>query len=167
MTREHARWPTLNRMDSRLRVGDNAVHPLLLMFPLGLFTIAIIFDVGAMLGAPHLVETLAYWNIVAGLVGGSLAAAVAGVDILGARQVRAARIRTFGVLLDLGVLIVFAVVALIRLRTHDRGTDAQLLLVEGIGLGLAAVSTWFGGRFGPQPVTRYAGVPPGRADIAG
>jgi uncharacterized membrane protein len=142
-------------VESRLRIGDNAVHPLLLMFPLGLFTIAIIVDVATMGGAPRLLATVAYWNIVAGLIGGTLAVSVASIDIVSARQTRAARVGTIGVLLDLGVLLVFAVVALIRLRTHDRGTDLGLLLVEVLGLAAAAVSTWLAGRLGPDRASLF------------
>jgi uncharacterized membrane protein len=144
-------------VETRLRIAGNAVHPLLLMFPLGLFAIAIILDVGALAGAPRLLATLAYWNIIAGLVGGMLALAVASIDIMSVRQTRAARV-TVGVLLDLGVLIVFAVVALIRLRNPDRATDPGLLLVEGLGLTAAGIGTWFGGRLGPPRASR-AGVP--------
>jgi uncharacterized membrane protein len=152
-------------MESRLRIADNAVHPLLLMFPLGLLSIAFIFDVAALAGAPRMLATLAFWNIVAGLAGGVLAISVATIDIMAAPHGRAARAGTLGVLLDLCVLIVFAVIALIRLRTPDRGTDAGLLPVEAIGLAAAGVSTWFGGRLGPRrpppagPETRGVRVP--------
>ncbi|MEU4222631.1 DUF2231 domain-containing protein [Actinoplanes sp. NPDC026623] len=137
-------------MESRLRIADNAVHPLLLMFPLGLLSIAFIFDVATMAGAPRMLATLAFWNIVAGLAGGVLAISVATIDIMAASPGRAARAGTLGVLLDLWVLIVFAVIALIRLRTPDRGTDPGLLPVEVIGLAAAGISTWFGGRLGPR-----------------
>jgi uncharacterized membrane protein len=137
-------------MESRFRVAGNAVQPLLLMFPLGLFTMAIIFDVATVTGAPHLLGTVAYWNIVAGLLGGAGAAAVVSIDVMSVRPVRAARLGTVGVLLDFAVLIIFTVVALTRLRTAYRGTDLGLLLVEGLALAAAGISTWFGGRLGPH-----------------
>jgi len=140
-------------MESRLRVAGNPVHPLLLMFPLGLFAMAIIFDVACGLGAPSMVSTLAFWNVVAGLVGGAAAVSVAGIDVAGfdlasARPARAALNGALGVLLDLGVLVTFAVIALIRLRTADRGADSGLLALEVAGLTTAGFSAWFGGRFG-------------------
>ncbi|WP_213004650.1 DUF2231 domain-containing protein [Paractinoplanes toevensis] len=136
-------------MESRLRVAGNAVQPLLLMFPLGLFMLAIIFDVATMAGAPRLLGTVAYWNIVAGLVGGAVAVGVISVDLVSAPSIRAARRCTVGILFDLGVLIAFAVIALIRLRTDYRATDSGLFLVEGLALAAAGISTWFGGRLGP------------------
>ena len=145
-------------MESRLRIADNAVQPLLLMFPLGLFTMAIIFDVATMAGAPRLLGTVAYWNIIAGLVGGAAALGVLSIDVMSTRPVRSARRGTVGMLLDLGVLIVFTVIALIRLRTDYRGTDSGLLLVEAPALAVAGLSTWFAGRLGPRSLVPPAAV---------
>nr|BFE73264.1 hypothetical protein GCM10020092_065650 [Actinoplanes digitatis] len=124
------------------------------MFPLGLLANAVIFDVATMLGAPRMIATLAFWNIIAGLAGGVLAISVAVIDITPARPGRAARAGTIGVLLDLCVLIVFAVIALIRLRSPDRGTDAGLLPVEVLGLAAAGIGTWFAGRARPAAAGR-------------
>ncbi|WP_433727705.1 DUF2231 domain-containing protein [Actinoplanes sp. CA-051413] len=126
------------------------MQPLLLMFPLGLFTMAIIFDVATLAGAPRLLGTVAYWTIIAGLLGGAVAVGIISVDVMATRPVGAARLGTFGVLLDLGVLIVFTVIVLTRLRTEYRGTDSGLLLVEALALTVAGISTWFGGRLGPH-----------------
>ena len=61
-------------MESRLKIAGQAVQPILVMFPLGLFAMAIIFDLANLAGGPSILGALAYWNIVAGLVGGVLAA---------------------------------------------------------------------------------------------
>jgi uncharacterized membrane protein len=143
-------------MKSRLRIADNAVQPLLLMFPLGFFTLVLVFDAAVMTGAPGLLGTLAYWNIVAGLLGGAAAVGVTAIEAGSARHAAVARARTLGVLLDAGVLILFAVIALIRLRTHERGADSGLLLLEGLGLVAAGLGTWLGGRLGPLPAFRSA-----------
>ena len=135
-------------MQSRLRVAGQRVQPLLLMFPLGLFTMALFFDLATVLGAPHLIGTVAYWNIVAGLVGGLVAALVAGVDAFGARDPLVARIGFVSLLIDFGVLILFAVLTLMRFRDPDRAIDAGLLVVELGGLAVAGFGAWYGGRFG-------------------
>jgi uncharacterized membrane protein len=96
---------------------------------------------------------LAFWNIVAGLLGGVLAAGVASIETMLTRQSPAHRRRTLGVLLDIGVLVVFAVIALVRLRTQYRGADSGLLLIEGLALATAGIGTWFGGRLGPSTST--------------
>jgi uncharacterized membrane protein len=149
-------------MESRLRIAGNAVHPLLLMFPLGLFAMAIIFDVATMLGAPRIVGTLAFWNVVAGLVGGASAVSVAAIDMASAQHARVALIGAVGVLLDMGVLVAFAVVAMIRLRTADRVADSGLLALEIAVCTASGFSAWHGGRFGGSRVyARRGAAPPG------
>ncbi|WP_328467717.1 DUF2231 domain-containing protein [Actinoplanes sp. NBC_00393] len=136
-------------MQSRLRLAGQAVQPLLLMFPLGLFAMAILFDLATVLGAPDLIGTLAYWNVVAGLVGGLVAALLAaGFDAFGARSPMVARIAFISLLLDFGVLILFAVLTLMRFRSQDRVIDPGLLIVELVGLAVAGFGAWYGGRFG-------------------
>ncbi|GIF40273.1 DUF2231 domain-containing protein [Actinoplanes xinjiangensis] len=134
-------------MQSRLRLAGHGVQPLLLMFPLGLFWMAFVFDVATLLGAPALVGTLAYWNLVAGLLGGVLAAVAVGFDAVTATGPAAARIGFLSLLLDVGVLILFAVLTLMRVRGADRTADPGLLLLEIAGLVVAAFGAWFGGRF--------------------
>ncbi|MBB2941270.1 putative membrane protein [Actinoplanes lutulentus] len=134
-------------MQSRLRLGGHAVQPLLLMFPLGLFAMALIFDLASLLGGPKLFGTLAFWNIVAGLAGGLFAALAGGFEAFTARNPDAARVAFLSLLLDGSVLILFAVLTLTRVRGQDRLADPGLLVVEVAGLALAVFGAWFGGRF--------------------
>ncbi|WP_436533136.1 DUF2231 domain-containing protein [Actinoplanes sp. HUAS TT8] len=115
----------------------NPVQPVLLMFPLGLFAVAIILDLATMLGAPAIIGTLAYWNVLAGLAGGVFGAVVG-------------RPRVTILLLDLGVLFHFAVLALIRVRSGDRVADPSLLLLELLGFAVALAASWCGGRLDPN-----------------
>ncbi|WP_344252009.1 DUF2231 domain-containing protein [Actinoplanes campanulatus] len=131
---------------SRLRLAGAGVQPLLLMFPLGLFWMAFLFDLATTLGAPPLIGTVAFWNLVAGLIGGLLAALAAAVDAFGASDPAAARIFFLALLLDVGVLIVFAVLTLMRVRGHDRSADGGLLALEAAALALAGFTAWFSGR---------------------
>ncbi|WP_183218008.1 DUF2231 domain-containing protein [Actinoplanes campanulatus] len=131
---------------SRLRLAGSGVQPLLLMFPLGLFWMAFVFDLATTLGAPPLIGTVAFWNLVAGLIGGLLAALAAAVDAFGASDPAAARIFFLALLLDVGVLIVFAVLTLMRVRGHDRSADGGLIALEAAGLALAGFTAWFSGR---------------------
>ncbi|GIE31775.1 hypothetical protein Ait01nite_048200 [Actinoplanes italicus] len=132
-------------MQSRLRIAGHGMQPLLLMFPLGLFWTAFVFDLATLLGAPALIGTVAFWNLVAGLGGGLLATLTAGFDAATAAG-PAARIFVLALLLDAGVLITFAVLTLMRVRDPDRTVNAGLLLVEVAGLAAAGFSAWFGGR---------------------
>jgi uncharacterized membrane protein len=137
---------------SRLQLQGHALQPLLLMFPLGLLAVAIILDAFHAFGAPRLVGTLAYCTIVAALVGGTLTAAVTGVDALTAGHPAAVRQCARRLLTDLAVLTVFAVVVLVRLRQPDRTAPPGLLSIELLGLAAAVVSARLGGRLGEAPV---------------
>jgi uncharacterized membrane protein len=132
-------------MESRLRIAGQAVHPVLVMFPLGLFVIAVLFDVAHLSGAPAIVGALAYWNVIAGLAGGVLAAMAGAVDLMFVPNGTPAK--RAGVLLgvlNMGVLVVFAVVVMVRMADADRVAGGGLLLVEVLAVAVAGVSAWFG-----------------------
>ena len=140
-------------MESRLRIAGQAVHPVLVMFPLGLFTMAVLFDLGNVLGGPDIVGSLAYWNIVAGLVGGVLVALAGAIDLAMMRSTRAKRLAVLQNLMSMGVLILFAVIAMLRMQSPDRVAGGGLLLVELFAL----VATFFGAWYGGELVNRLAG----------
>jgi uncharacterized membrane protein len=125
-------------MENRLSIRGNAVEPVLLMFPLGLLTVAVVLDVFHLLGGPRIIGTLAYCTVVAGLLGGMTTALAVRIGELstGAGARRAAR----RFLLDAAVLVVFAVVLMLRMRTPERTAGPGLLLVELIGLSMAMVA---------------------------
>jgi len=134
-------------MDSRLRIANQAVQPVLVMFPLGLFAMAVLFDIGDLLGGPEILGALAYWNIVAGLVGGVLAALASAVDLIFVPNGSPAkRIGVMQGLANMGVLILFAVILMLRMRTPDRVIGGGLLLVELLALAGAVLGAWYGGR---------------------
>jgi uncharacterized membrane protein len=133
-------------MQSRLRIAGHGMQPLLLMFPLGLFWTAFVLDLATLLGAPAMLGTAAFWNLVAGLGGGLLATLAAVADAVAATGPAGTRIFVLALLLDVGVLISYAVLTLMRVREPDRTTSASLLTIEVTGLAAAAFSAWFSGR---------------------
>ena len=132
-------------MESRLRIAGQAVHPVLVMFPLGLFTMAVLFDLGNVLGGPDILGSLAYWNIVAGLIGGILVVLAGAIDLALMRGSHAKRLAVLRNLMNLGVLILFAVILMMRMQTPDRVAGAGLLVVELIALVAAFFGAWYGG----------------------
>ena len=151
-------------MESRLRVAGQAVHPVLVMFPLGLFTMAVLFDVGTLLGAPKVLGVLAYWNIIGGLLGGALVALATAIDLVFIRA--DAFVRRMGVWLALthiGVLVLFAVTLMVRMRTPDRTAGPLLLAIELLTLIGAGFAAWHGGELvNRRPSGMFARFRPGR-----
>ncbi|MCA2214532.1 DUF2231 domain-containing protein [Jidongwangia harbinensis] len=132
-------------MESRLRIAGEAVQPVLVMFPLGLFAIAVLFDLGNLLGGPDMLGALAYWNIVAGLIGGVLVVLAGAIDVLFVSGGAAKRIGVLQNLMNMGVLILFAVILMLRMRTPDRVAGAGLFTVELLALAAAVFGAWYGG----------------------
>lgn len=147
-------------MESRLRIAGQAVQPILMMFPLGLFAIAVIFDVADLLGGPGILGTLAFWNVVAGLIGGILAALAGAIDLIFVRHPDAKRIGVLRSLLNMAVLILFAVILMVRIGAHDRQVGLGLFLVELLALAIAGFTAWFGGELanGRTPAFARAAV---------
>ena len=147
-------------MESRLSIAGQAVQPILVMFPLGLFMMAVIFDVANISGGPGLLGVLAYWNIVAGLAGGFLAMVAGAIDVAFVRRPTAKRVGVLRVLLNMGVLFLFAVILMVRVGAHDRAAGVGLLLIELVALGLSGFGLWFGGELanGRTPAFARAAV---------
>src|ERR687885_695308 len=61
-------------MESHAKLAGHAIHPMLIVFPLGLLAAAVIFDIIYLLTANAELVTFSYWAIAAGVVGGLLAA---------------------------------------------------------------------------------------------
>ncbi|PRY29460.1 DUF2231 domain-containing protein [Pseudosporangium ferrugineum] len=144
-------------MESRLRIAGQAVQPVLVMFPLGLFAMAVFFDIGNLLGGPDILGALAYWNIVAGLVGGILAALATAIDVMFVRNgTPAKRIGVLQSLANMGVLILFAVILMLRMRTPDRVAGGGLLAVEILALAGAVFGAWYGGELVNRRAATFA-----------
>jgi uncharacterized membrane protein len=146
----------MTRMESRLKIAGQAVQPILVMFPLGLFAMAVIFDVANLAGGPGFLGALAYWNIVAGLIGGVCAALAGAIDLAFVRRADAKRIGVLRMLINMAVLFLFAVLLMVRVGNADRAAGAGLFLLELFALALAGFGAWFGGALSNGNVPAFA-----------
>ncbi len=140
-------------MESRLKLQGQPVHPMLVLFPFGLFVIALIFDFTDLVGGPSLLGVAAYWNIVAGLIGGLLVAAAGLVDLLTMpRRSRARRFAAAHALITVGVLAAFAASWWLRLPSADRAANGGLFALEVLAVLACGFGAWLRsepeGRFG-------------------
>jgi len=143
-------------MESRLRIAGQAVQPILVMFPLGLFVMALIFDVADLSGGPAILGTLAYWNVIAGLVAGVMATIAGAVDLIFVRRPDAKRIGVLRVLLSMATLILFAVILMVRVGTPDRQVGVGSFLIELSAVALGAFGAWFAGALASGRVPAFA-----------
>jgi uncharacterized membrane protein len=133
-------------VESRLKALGHPVHPMLVMFPLALFVTAVIFDVVDVVGGPPFFGEVAYWNIVAGLIGGVLAVAAGAVDLLAIPAgTRAKRVGIFHALTNICVILLFAGVWAVRMAAGTRGVGGGLLAIELVALAGLGLGSWLGG----------------------
>ena len=133
-------------MESRLKIAGQAVQPILVMFPLGLFAMAAIFDTADLSGGPGILGTLACWNVVAGLVAGILATLAGAIDLAFVRRPEYKRVGVLRILLNMGSLFLFAVILMMRMGSPDRAAGVGVFLVELVALGISCFGAWFASR---------------------
>jgi uncharacterized membrane protein len=133
-------------MESRVKLLGHPVHPMLIVFPLGLLSTALVFDILYFVTNVAGFATFSYWAILAGVVGGLLAAVFGLTDWLGIpRGTRAKRIGATHGLGNLVVVTAFALSFWLRLDTPGNAPDTTTLILELVGAGVALVTAWLGG----------------------
>src|SRR5687768_11586485 len=103
-------------METRIKFLGHPVHPMLIVYPLGLLSTAVLFDVLYLATNNPDLATFSFWALAAGLVGG-LAAAVFGlIDWMAIpKGTRARRVGAFHGGGNLVVVLLFALSFLMRL----------------------------------------------------
>jgi uncharacterized membrane protein len=136
-----------NAMESRVKVLGHPLHQMLIVFPLGLLVTAVVFDAIYAFGGHNPQWALvAYWMIVAGLIGGLAAAGPGWIDWWAIP--RGTRAKSIGLMHGLGnafgVIGLFAISGWLRRDDpDDPSTTAQLFAVGGFLVG--GVTAWLGG----------------------
>src|SRR5262249_26713881 len=112
------------------RFLGHTIHPMLIVFPLGLLAAAILFDV-AYLSSHHIVFAhVAYWNIAGGIIGGLAAAMFGLADWIGIPSgTRAKSIGAWHALMNVLVLVLFAGSWVLRRPVHGHIPDQPALFL--------------------------------------
>lgn len=133
-------------MESRARLLGHAIHPMLIVFPLGLLATAVIFDVIYLATDRSGLAAAAAYMIAAGIIGGLTAALFGLIDWLSIpARTRAKRIGAWHAIGNVTVVGLFAVSWLLRVGATDWEPGALALVFSFAGAGLALVSAWLGG----------------------
>ena len=132
-------------MESRAKLFGHAIHPILIVYPLGLLSAAVIFDVIYLFTGNTTWTTVSFWMIAAGVIGGLLAAVFGLIDFLAIPSgTRAKRIGMLHGLINLGVMILFVASWVLRRESLEVPSTAALAL-SFIGVGSALLGGWLGG----------------------
>ena len=132
-------------MESRVKLAGHPVHPMLIVFPLGLLYTAVVFDIIYLVTNAVRWTEVAYYLIGAGVIGG-LAAAIPGwVDWvaipLRTRAKRVGLIHGVGNVLVLGL---FALSWLLR-RPNSSLPPIGAIVAGVVGVVLVSATAWLGG----------------------
>lgn len=132
-------------MESRAKLFGHAIHPILIVYPLGLLSTAVVFDIIHLVTADPRWATVSFWMIAAGIVGGLLAAIFGLVDYLNIpSSTRARRIGLLHGVTNLCVMLLFAASLYLRSGLPEAPSTLALAL-SFIGVGAALLGGWLGG----------------------
>jgi uncharacterized membrane protein len=132
-------------MESRIKLAGHPVHPMLIVFPLGLLATAVIFDIIYLVSDRVIWTHAAYFMVGAGVIGG-LAAAVPGwVDWMAIP--RGTRAKRVGLIHGVGNVIVLALFILSWLlrRPNPEAPPTGAIVAALAGMVLATFTAWLGG----------------------
>lgn len=133
-------------METRFKLLGHPVHPMLIVFPLGLLSTAVVFDLLYLATGNEDLATFSFWAIAAGVVGGLAAAVFGAWDWLALPG--GTRAKSVGLTHGVGNVVVtglFAVSWLLRLDDPAFLPNLLPLILGLLGAGLALFTAWLGG----------------------
>ena len=132
-------------MEGKAKILGHSVHPIMIVFPLGLLATAVIFDVIYLLWGNETFALVSYWMMAAGIIGGLLAAPFGWIDWAAIPSgVRAITVGLTHGLVNTVVLLLFAVSWYFRSDLPTRPENAASVL-SILGFLLALLGGWLGG----------------------
>jgi uncharacterized membrane protein len=132
-------------MSSPANIRNHPIHPMLIVFPIGLWVFSLICDFIYHAGSHNMFwKGVAFYTMLGGVIGALLAAVPGFIDYLSLRDRLAKRVATTHMVLNLIVLALFVFNLGIRFNgAPDNEVFGVILSV--IGIGLLTVSGWLGG----------------------
>jgi uncharacterized membrane protein len=133
-------------MQSRARAMGHAIHPVLIVFPLGLLSTAVIFDILYLITDRDGFTVAAAYSIAAGVIGGLVAAVFGLVDWMGIPGgTRAKRVGALHGLGNVVVVALFAVSWVLRANADGWQPSAVAIILGFVGFALVGITGWLGG----------------------
>ena len=152
-------------MQTPASIARHPIHPMLIVFPIGLWIFSLVGDVVVHVSSDETVQalwsTLSYYTMAGGLVGALLAAVPGLIDFLSMSTGRIKKLATMHMALNLTVVALYAVNLWLRTTSPpsaDFGFALSLLAVVLLG-----ISGWIGGE---MVHVHGVGVSTAPADVA-
>jgi len=137
-------------MESKAKALGHPIHQMLIPFPFGLLSTAVIFDVVYLIWGNPTMVTVSYWMIFGGIIGGLIAAPFGLIDWLAIPK--GTRAKSVGLLHGLGnVVVLLLFIGSCWLRNGNAQASVPYLpttvalALSFIGFALAGGTGWLGG----------------------
>jgi uncharacterized membrane protein len=132
-------------MESKVKFAGHPVHPMLIVFPLGLLATAVIFDIIYLVSDNSQWTVVAYYMVGAGIIGGLAAAVFGWLDWIAIPS--GTRARRIGLWHGAGNVVVLALFILSWvLRRGNPEIPPTGAIVAGLaGVVIALATAWLGG----------------------
>lgn len=131
-------------MESKAKFLGHALHPILVVFPLGLLATGVIFDAVYLIWGNPTFATVAFWMIGSGIIGGLLAAPIGWIDWFAIPS--ETRAKSVGLMHGLGnVVVLILFIASWWLRYSNSEMHVFQYILSFAAAGLAGVTGWLGG----------------------
>ena len=133
-------------MESKVKLMGHPIHPMLIVFPLGLLAASLGFDIGYLKTGNPEFAIVSYWAISAGIIGGLLAAIFGLADWWAIpSNTRAKAIGLWHGVGNVVVVLLFVGSWILRYSVPGYLPQNSAVLLSCLGVGLALVTGWLGG----------------------
>ena len=129
---------------STARVGGHPIHPMLVPFPIALFSAALLTDIAYFVTADMMWADFSDWLLAAGLIMGCLAALAGFIDFAGSRGMRRQRPAWPHMLGNLVVLGLALLDNLVHSRDAWTSVVPEGLILSALIVVVMAVTGWLG-----------------------
>ena len=133
-------------MSSPASIAKHPIHPMLIVFPVGLWIFSLISDViYAMRWGPTVWRDVAFYTM-AGGIGGALLSAIPGlIDLVSLTDSRVKRIGIWHMIINLLAVALFCVNLWLRMPNTTTSIAIEPIWLSVAGVILIAISGWLGG----------------------
>lgn len=133
-------------MESKIKILGHPVHPILIVFPLGLLTAAVIFDLIHYFSLFRISGEVGFWMAVSGIIGGLIAAIFGLIDWLAIPpKTRAWKVGLYHGGINVIVVALFALSTYTRLDNPGYSPAFWSLVLSAAGVALSLIGGWLGG----------------------
>jgi len=130
-------------MNTPASIGKHPIHPMLVVFPIGLWIFSFISDLVFLLGKHLFWNDVAFYTMLGGIIGALLAAVPGLIDMFSITNPQVGKIAWNHMLLNLVALGDFGIN--LYLRTILEAGAVVPILLSAFGVSLLALSVWLGG----------------------